>query len=75
MERFTERIHQLYEQGVDGIRIGRYVRNWSRWSLMVKVQKEYPPHRSTEGMGDPAYLQVLLNGFTLPPTMTDSQRS
>ena len=28
---FLERIAQLYEQGADVRRIGKYVRNWWRW--------------------------------------------
>ncbi len=30
-ERFTERISQLYEQGADYFRIGKYVKHWLKW--------------------------------------------
>jgi len=29
--RFVERVHQLYEQGADQVRIGMYVRRWLAW--------------------------------------------
>ena len=29
---FLDRITQLYEQGADHRRVGKYVRNWLRWS-------------------------------------------
>ena len=32
MERCVERVSQLYEQGVDLVRIGTYVRRWLRWA-------------------------------------------
>jgi hypothetical protein len=31
LENFLERKTQLYEQGADVRRIGKYVRNWWRW--------------------------------------------
>lgn len=30
-QRFVERVHQLYEQGADQVRIGKYVRRWLGW--------------------------------------------
>jgi hypothetical protein len=32
MERFTERMARLYEQGADARRIGQYVERWWRWA-------------------------------------------
>lgn len=31
VERFVERVSQLYEHGADFVRIGEYVRHWWRW--------------------------------------------
>ncbi len=31
VERFAARVNQLYEQGADAVRIGDYVKRWSRW--------------------------------------------
>ena len=30
-QRFVERVHQLYEQGADQVRVGKYVRRWLVW--------------------------------------------
>ena len=45
MERFTELMAQLYEQGADARRIGTYARHWWRWiragvTLMDEVLAE-----------------------------------
>ncbi len=31
LKRFAQRITQLYEQGADYVRIGKYVRHWLKW--------------------------------------------
>jgi hypothetical protein len=47
--RFVARMVQLYEQGADAIRIGAYVRHWSRW-----VRAGLVPKRETES--GPAFM-------------------
>ena len=47
---FLERITQLYEQGADVRRIGKYVRNWWRWvntGVEISVMNVFPfAHRA-----------------------------
>jgi hypothetical protein len=32
VEKFAQRVAQLYEQGADAVGIGQYVRRWVRWT-------------------------------------------
>jgi|TARA_B100000315_G_C14458295_1_gene532501 hypothetical protein len=31
-ERFADRIARLYEQGADELRIGQFIRHWTKWT-------------------------------------------
>ena len=42
-EKFVERITQLYEQGVDTVRIGNYVRRWLAWFFSGLSVRQPPP--------------------------------
>ena len=41
---FLDRIAQLYEQGADVRRIGKYVRNWWRWMRAGVEISDEPSH-------------------------------
>jgi len=45
---FLDRKTQLYEQGADVRRIGKYVRNWWRW---VRAKNKYQPKLWKVGNG------------------------
>ncbi len=67
-----ERVSRLYEQGVDLIRIGAYVRRWQRWtgSGLRALGKELSGRafeivgRSLDGVGGPWPLPLLLPAAT-----------